>query len=476
MTSALANYDNEPLYNYITDPVVVRKMLFYLFSKQELIDTNPANKSNGKSESENKESEDSAIEQLTLLQVKEYVSDVISNKDFDDILDTIVNDKGLLLYVFSYLKKDDIISDEMDLAILYYYKQVLSAMVRCKYYDFLLELKNPNSHIVTNLLKLISNSFISQLITEIVNQDSEFLKFCPEVVSEAMKQLRDFVEENKESHVNTLGSFLINLLENNKISPSQFVETIGEKQLEFVCSSLLGKEYDLFLELVQVLFQKLLPTEEELMYGEKTSPDPPHPLLLNTLSHPSFLNQIKLTLTEASTSKVLGHKAYRCLQLLSSLLSSENSSLVDSLLQHDLFRLWFDSFFARTNHSMLHNLTFEAILRIFTKNNEEHCFNKVIEWMFLEYNFHEKIKTAFLKYYSTEQMDLVKKLICAHSEAGYMEHLLRIANKISDSLSFRITFPQQVVDLLSKPGVEWKVFAEQVLLPFNLMSTQSLGK
>ena len=96
LKTALSNYDNEELYNYVTDPLVVKKMMFFIFSKEEIVYNTP--KKEGK-------------EQLSLLLVKDYISEIICNKDFDDILDTIVNDRGLMLYIFSYLKKDPIITD-----------------------------------------------------------------------------------------------------------------------------------------------------------------------------------------------------------------------------------------------------------------------------------------------------------------------------------------------------------------------------
>lgn len=94
--SCLANYDNEDLYNYMTDSMVIKKMIFLIFFKEEIVYA-PQKRND--------------YEYLPILHVKDYICDIICNKEFDDILDTIVNDRTLSTYLFSHLKKDPIVVD-----------------------------------------------------------------------------------------------------------------------------------------------------------------------------------------------------------------------------------------------------------------------------------------------------------------------------------------------------------------------------
>ena len=80
---------------------------------------------------------------------------------------------------------------------------------------------------------------------------------------------------------------------------------------------------------------------------------------------------------------------------------------------------------------------------------------------------------CFQKYYKKEAIEEANNLIYPIPLSGFMEHLLKIGNKISDAHLGRLTFPEDALEIIKNSSIPWEKFSEEILLPFNIMSTQS---
>eukprot|EP01091_Cochliopodium_minus_P002912 TRINITY_DN1274_c0_g1_i2.p1 TRINITY_DN1274_c0_g1~~TRINITY_DN1274_c0_g1_i2.p1 ORF type:complete len:1384 (+),score=520.61 TRINITY_DN1274_c0_g1_i2:71-4222(+) len=449
MRNCLSNYDNESLYTYMTDSAVIKKMLFFIFSRDEIVYV-PSSKKD--------------YEYMNLISVKDYICDVICNKDFDDILDTIVNDRNLSAYLFSYLKKDPMIVDEKDGATLYYYKCILSAVVQSKFIEFQIELKKPNSHIMSNILRLISLPPIIELLSEIISHDHGFLASFPQLATKIIDQIQDQLKNKDTCSAYVLINFLIGLIQNNKIDPNDFIEIMGRDSIKYLVSQLYEEQYSIFIELFELIFLKLQPTYDEIENG-KIHPKTPHPLLLKIFTSDEFFGGFKEVLFSCLKNRKLNVKCYRFLELFSSLLLSQNSAIIEAIHDHELFFVFLDFFFEFIWNSMIHNLVYSVLMRMICGGNK--VYNVTLTLLFVKYKFHQKIMDSFSKYYAKESIEEVKNLVYPVPKAGFMDHLLKISIKVGDALLKKLYFPDEVLEEIRNS--DWIQFSQSTLLPFILL-------
>lgn len=100
----------------------------------------------------------------------------------------------------------------MDGAVLHYYKNILSAIVQSKFVDFQVEMRKPNSHIISNLMRLIHFPPIIELLNEITSHDSEFVRAFPQIITKAVEQIQINLATKNYSSVHVLLNFVKILL------------------------------------------------------------------------------------------------------------------------------------------------------------------------------------------------------------------------------------------------------------------------
>ena len=135
-----------------------------------------------------------------------------------------------------------------------------------------------------------------------------------------------------------------------------------------------GNEYNMFIELFEIYFTKLRPTEEETYYGETIQK--PHLHLIKLFGQSEFIEKINTEI--CSSEKKVKHKSFRFFQLVNTLILSESLPILNSLLESpkNPIKSCIDLFFNSIWNNMIHNDLYLCIICNF-------CFSHILHFFHL---------------------------------------------------------------------------------------------
>lgn len=153
---------------------------------------------------------------------------------------------------------------------------------------------------------------------------------------------------------------MISLINTNKVDPNELIEILGKVNLRYMLNQIFEDEFDIFIELFEVIFSKLHFSENDDngKYSSKT----PHPYLLKYFSSDEFYEKFRDFIFNSLKNHKISVKCFRFLELLSCLILCQSPFILNVLHSHNLFFLFMDFFFEFIWNSMLHNLVFSTVM------------------------------------------------------------------------------------------------------------------